>query len=238
MGPKTLEEAYGLFLWKQINDVSCFCRPRGQAPHALPPATPSAGRSPCPSVQHLPVPHQRTPRRTPSLGQAEMCKRRLHKVSALSFPVFCLCLPNSSPRSPEQQATESHQSHMRAFIGVSRVLFVGWLVCSASTKFILEKPHNQVTNKPHDFSLKFVVWGCAALTAVLSCVLQRMGWTFCKGVLCLCQSLACAFQKAPMVLSLASPVLSSFSFCCPALLFSKSWKSRGIRTPLKCFSKT
>ncbi|KAF6087868.1 dystrobrevin alpha [Phyllostomus discolor] len=73
--------AFGVFLGKQINDLHCLSRPRGQALLAPPPATPSAGPSPCPCGPPLPAPPRLTRLRTRSQGSGEMYRRRLHRGS-------------------------------------------------------------------------------------------------------------------------------------------------------------
>lgn len=148
-----------------------------------------------------------------------MCKRPLLKVSSLSFPVFCLCLANTSPRSIEQKAIKTHHSHTWMLLWATfrplRATFVifkiyTWKAAESSYKGNLIMFH---------ISLWFGIVLCSWLSWA-ACVLQITGGTF----LLVCPiswvraCLASASEKAPLLLFLASPIQSSFIFSCPTPL--------------------
>lgn len=85
----SLPEALG----KPVNDLPCLSRRRGQVLLAPPPATPSAGPSPCRCAPRPPAPARRTPLRTPSRGSGETFRRRLRRVSGGALAVAAFCFP-------------------------------------------------------------------------------------------------------------------------------------------------
>lgn len=108
----SLPEALG----KPVNDLPCLCRRRGQVLLAPPPATPSAGPSPCRCAPRPPAPARRTPLRTPSRGSGETFRRRLRRVSGGGVP--WLSLRSASLRGKWDPAVcwagGVHQSHRAA----------------------------------------------------------------------------------------------------------------------------
>lgn len=176
-----------------------------------------------------------------------MCKRPLHKVSSLSFPVFCVCLANTSPRPIEQKAIKSHHTHMWTLTGASNLRSIelkaieihhthmctltGAFNLSASQGHIchlqnsyLKSCRVKLQRKPHSVSLS--LWFGAVLCSRLSwaaCVLQIMGGTFLLGCPISWLRAWPMHLRKPLGSSSLPPHLAFFHLLLPCPTFSKSW---------------
>lgn len=166
-----------------------------------------------------------------------MCKRPLLKVSSLSFPVFCLCLANTSPRSIEQKAIKTHHSHTWMLTGASNLSASQGHICHFQNLY-LKSCRVKLQRKPHNVSYKFVVWDCAVFMAVLSRMCPTdYGWDISASMsYILGQSLPglCTWESPSSALP-CFPHSVFFHLLLPYPTFSKSW-SLGAQELLYDFS--
>lgn len=157
-----------------------------------------------------------------------MCKRPLHKVSSLSFPVFCLCLANTSPRFIEQKAIKTHHSHTWTVTGASNLSASQGHICPLQNLY-LKSCRVKLQRKPHNVSYKFVVWDCAVFMTVLSRMCPTdYGWDISARVsYILGQSLPglCIWESHSAALP-CFPHSVFFHLLLPYSTFSKPWSLR------------